>query len=206
MPTVIRNDISNRYNVDSNKLTASENYVRNLARNVTGALYRDILANLKSCLKSGCKSMAFETSVNIKNNKKSNEFYLDSFFYYRVTVKGDQRVISFQNLKLTSSLRGMGVLTGVLRQLEPFCDANGVTIEVTELGNLQLAMYLGTKRGYDLYSGVYRKGSPLNKSTLNKLTPLVKKHANTKGFVAKIGVVKEMGKNKPEYAIRKPKK
>jgi len=206
MPTVIRNDMSNRYNVDTNKLTSSENYVRNLARNVTGALYRDIITNLKDCLATGCDNKVFETSVDIKNNKNSNEFYLQSFFVYRITVKGNQRIISFKNLKLTSSLRGMGVLTGVLRQLEPVCDANGVTIEVTELGNLQLAMYLGTKRGYDLYSGVRGSEKRLNKNTINKLVPLVKKHANTKSFMAKLGIKKEMGKNVPEFAIRKPRK
>ena len=204
MPTIVRNDISNRYNVNTNKLSGSNDYARNLARNVTGALYRDILKNLKVCLKSGCnKNTPFETSVNISNG---TDFYLESFFVYRITAKGDERVISFKNLKLASSLRGMGVLTGVLRQLEPFCDANGVTIEVTELGNLQLAMYLGTKRGYDLYSGVYGSGSRLNKNALNKLVPLVKKHANAKSFMAKLGLVKEMGKNKPEYAVRKPQK
>jgi hypothetical protein len=206
MVNIIRNDISERYNVDSNRLNASDNYVRNLARNVTRGLYVDIRDNLKTCLRGECRAIGFETSVNIKDKQNNDNFFLQSYFVYRITVTDKEKVITFHNLKMAATLRGRGVLTGVLRQLEAFCDTNGVTIEITELGNLQLAFYLGTKRGYDLYSGVRGSEKRLNRATLNRLEPMVKAHTMARSFPARLKIVREMGKNKPEFAVRKPRK
>lgn len=203
MPNIFRKNIRNQYNVDA-QVIRNRVYAKNVAMNYTNVIYDDILNNLAFCIESNvCKKQQFETVAQVTNDIN---FYLDTSFVYRVDSK--TKTITFENLKVASTLRGMGILTNVLRKLETYADLNDVIIEVAELGNVQLAMYLGKRRGYKLYTGRDMKKAVTNFEAAEPYLRRIEKASKEGKFMDRMKAEREMISLdlRPSYAIRKPKK
>lgn len=175
----------NKYNMNTEQFK-NNNYKKNISDAYIEYMWMDIVNNM---IQAGSRDgQQYTTSASVVN--KDDMWGLHAQFVYRLFPS--RKEIAFYNLSVDSPIRGHGILGKILDKVE---QVPGWSVSVRDLGNKDLAYYLGKKRGYSVFTG---------KNTLVNLPTLASFLKNyPKNFTKQLERLKAMGAAgaSPEYAI-----